>query len=149
MNQEPEAVPLPDSLIVYFDGSCTKPGGRAVGAYRILDSAGKMLVEWRAEVCNGPGATNNVAEWAALEFALKWLNRRDWKGSLTIHGDSQLVICQLAGEYQCRKEHLKPYLESCRNLLKDVTWQATWVPREQNTEADALSKSTRPKKGRK
>lgn len=142
-----ESISLPSNLIVYFDGSCSprNPGGTAVGAYRILDNSGKCLFEWRVEVCRGITATNNVAEWAALHFALKWLKKMEWKGDLRIRGDSQLVIKQLNGQWRCHKETLREYRDKCLDILKEMTWQANWIPREQNTEADALSKDVTKK----
>ncbi len=73
-----------------------------------------------------------------------------------MRGDSQLVIRQMTGEYQVRKEHLKAYRERLKQLaalFRRVEFQ--WVPREQNQRADALSKEAlreasypAPKKGR-
>lgn len=58
---------------------------------------------------------------------------------LNIKGDSQLVIYQLTGKYQVKKDTLKPYHAKCHAILKDIdVWQATWVRREFNEYADKL-----------
>jgi len=56
-----------------------------------------------------------------------------------VRADSQLLIRQLEGRYRVKQAHLRPYHERARELLaeyEDV--ELTHVPREQNTEADAL-----------
>lgn len=76
---------------------------------------------------------------------------------LEIIGDSQLIINQLTGEWACRKETLIPLRGRCKKYLEDLgfiesagdldwamapednLWRASWVPREQNTHADALT----------
>ena len=58
-------VNLPDKLKLYFDGSCTpkNPGGIAGYGWRLVDMDGTEVKNAQAEVCRGPGATNNIAEW--------------------------------------------------------------------------------------
>ncbi|EQD35009.1 ribonuclease H, partial [mine drainage metagenome] len=62
-------------------------------------------------------------------------------GPVEVLGDSQLVIRQMLGEYAVKAEHLQSYHDWLARLahgFERVTW--TWVPREQNGRADALSK---------
>ena len=86
-------------------------------------------------------ATNNVAEYSAAIQALERLRGLGYIGAVEVYGDSQLVIRQMNGEYQVRADHLRSYHEWLRKLagsFVSVSW--TWVPREQNGRADALSK---------
>lgn len=129
------------NLTLYFDGSCTKPGGTAGYGWRLLDN-GKEVAKDSGVVCEGPEATNNVGEWGAVRNALRYLKQKNWAGRLEIIGDSQLVIYQLTGRYKCRKETLIPYYEECKLYLDTIEWSARWVPREENRECDELSKRT-------
>ena len=91
-------------------------------------------------------ATNNVAEYAALGFGLRHI-LDNFGGTavdtLHIRGDSKLVVEQVARRWKCNKEHLAKLRDRCLELLEQIgcKWDSTWIPREQNTEADALSQS--------
>lgn len=134
---------LPNKLDLYFDGSCLpkNPGGIAGYGWRLV-SEGSEVANDSGEVCRGEGATNNIAEWAALRNGLLFLKEKQWKGQLDIYGDSQLVIKQLNNEYRVKKETLLPYYNECHSLLKEINWTANWIPREKNNECDVLSKKT-------
>jgi ribonuclease HI len=82
--------------------------------------------------------TNNVAEYraliAGLEAAAPFGAKR-----VRVRADSLLVIRQVAGQFRVKQAHLRPLYERTRELLQqydDVDLQH--VPREQNTDADAL-----------
>jgi len=73
--------------------------------------------------------------------ALEQLRSMGYAGEVIVHGDSELVIRQMNGEYQVRAEHLKPYHDWLGQLAKSFRKVGfRWVPREENTIADALSK---------
>uniref|UniRef100_A0A2N9J3R3 Uncharacterized protein n=1 Tax=Fagus sylvatica TaxID=28930 RepID=A0A2N9J3R3_FAGSY len=60
---------------------------------------------------------------------------------LKIRSDSQLIVGQVNGDYEAREDRMTKYLKLVRNAMK---WfdqvMLVQVPREQNTEADALAK---------
>ncbi|MCI4370342.1 MAG: ribonuclease HI family protein, partial [Thermoplasmata archaeon] len=86
-------------------------------------------------------ATNNVAEYVGAIRALEFLASVGYRGPVLVFGDSQLVIRQMSGEYEVRAEHLRPYHQHLTALVERVgDVQFTWVPREENRRADALSK---------
>ena len=133
-------------LRLHFDGSCAiNPGGIARYGWRISDLDGTMIEYGHGEVCRGPCATNNVAEWAAVTFGLryfmstKWINDPTKVSGLAIYGDSNLVINGLNRVWKVKKPHLQPYRDECLRLLKSYKWTADWIPREENDECDALS----------
>ena len=58
---------------------------------------------------------------------------------MQVRGDSKLVIEQLAGRWKVKQAHLKPLHARARALLDDYEEvDLAHVPREQNTDADAL-----------
>ena len=60
---------------------------------------------------------------------------------MEINGDSQLVIRQMIGQYAVRANQIIPLHRRARELAQQVgvdRWR--WVPREQNYEADHLSR---------
>jgi ribonuclease HI len=82
--------------------------------------------------------TVNVGEYkaviAALELAYKSFGREE----VEILSDSKLVVNQINGEWECRKEHLKELLKIARSL-KDMTGaKLSWISREQNLAGKVL-----------
>lgn len=133
---------LPKKLTIFFDGGCTKnPGGIATYAYIIKCSeTNNTLKTDSGEALRGPNASNNVGEWFSVLSALRYLKENNWNGELKILGDSQLVINQLNGEYRCKKENLIPYYKESLQILENMNWKANWIPREENSECDAISR---------
>ena len=125
-------------LVIYCDGGARgNPGPAAIGAV-VLDPSTDPPTRL-ATVSERIGvATNNVAEYralvAALEAAREFPARR-----VRVRADSQLIVRQLEGRYRVKQAHLRPYYERAQELLSEYDEvELTHVPREQNTEADAL-----------
>jgi ribonuclease HI len=128
-------------ITVYFDGLCYPKNPCGVAAYGYLVYRDGALIHrgFRA-VGEGKGMTNNVAEYEGLMAAAQWLNDEGIREKIVIKGDSQLVIKQMKGEWKISSATSKKYVPEIRKLLagKDVSF--SWVPREENEEADKLSR---------
>ncbi|MDD1738483.1 MAG: reverse transcriptase-like protein, partial [Methanothrix sp.] len=55
-------------------------------------------------------------------------------------GDSELVIKQMKGEYRVTSATSKKYVPEIKRLLQGKDVSFSWVPREENEEADQLSR---------
>jgi ribonuclease HI len=83
-----------------------------------------------------PTVTNNQAEYEALLRGLQYL-REAVAVSVEIYGDSELVIKQLSGQYECKSDTLRNYYEECREILKSFRLVIVQhIPREHNEEAN-------------
>uniref|UniRef100_A0A2N9HA60 RNA-directed DNA polymerase n=1 Tax=Fagus sylvatica TaxID=28930 RepID=A0A2N9HA60_FAGSY len=84
--------------------------------------------------------TNNEAEYEALLTGLR-IAKELGANRLKIRSDSQLIVGQVNGEYEAREDRMTKYLKLVREAIK---WfdgvKLVQIPREQNTEADALAK---------
>jgi len=129
--------PRPDHLTLFVDGASSgNPGPAGAGAL-VKDDAGTTLLE-KARAF-GP-ATNNVAEYQSLILGLE-LATTLRPHRLTICSDSELMVRQVAGQYRVKATHLKPLLaEVRRRLVPFEQVEIRHIPREKNTEADALSR---------
>jgi ribonuclease HI len=131
---------------LYFDGLCepVNPGGVMSWGWLLVGEAGLVIGQGYDARPRHPDNTNNVAEWFALGCALRALAEHPEKPTeLEIHGDSKLVICQLTGEWACHKPRLGDLCKKCRDIIEKelcCKWTAGWIPREQNEEADELSR---------
>ena len=133
-------------VVIHFDGACEprNPGGVATCGWTIHDSSGELLAAGHREVARGDGATNNVAEYGALEAGLRHIVDGNYNiHSLVIRGDSALVVQQVSGRWGGKVLHLLEARDRCHTLLQQITdrWGIFWVPRHQNEDADALSGS--------
>ncbi|HEY4523697.1 MAG TPA: ribonuclease HI family protein [Candidatus Paceibacterota bacterium] len=124
-------------VIVYTDGgSRGNPGPAALGAVIQFGGTKKIYGE---KIGN---ATNNIAEYSAIIFALKKIKQlvskeKTKKLTVKIFMDSELAVRQLNGEYKIENTDLQPLWLAVWNLkidFKKVIF--AHVPREKNKEAD-------------
>lgn len=126
--------------IIHFDGACepVNPSGTATWGY-VIQCDGRVLAAESGVLGSGPGMTNNKAEYTACIEAVKKANELGCD-ELVIKGDSQLVILQMAGEWDVRSISVIPLYEELCSLIRDVDVKFQWIPRKRNAEADKLSK---------
>jgi len=127
-----------DSVIVYADGgSRGNPGPSAIGAV-VFDPSTSPPTRLAAVSERIGVTTNNVAEYKALIAGLQAAQQFS-PGTVHVRADSKLVIEQLAGRWKVKQPHLKPLHAQARALLDTFARvDLAHVPREQNTDADAL-----------
>lgn len=83
-------------------------------------------------------ATNNVAEYRALIRGLQEAHTHGYT-ELEIMCDSQLIVEQVKGKYKVKEPHLKPLREQAAALILEYQQiSIRHIPREQNSDADAL-----------
>lgn len=123
-------------VIINTDGaSHGNPGPAAIGA-TIKDEQGRLLASISRYIGR---TTNNQAEYRAIIAALEKAAQMG-ATRVDIRSDSQLVVRQLNGRYRVKKASLRPlYLEVHKLLSQFEGFTITYIPREQNTEADALA----------
>jgi ribonuclease HI len=128
-------------ITVYFDGLCypKNPGGVAAYGY-LINRDGEIVHRGFGAVGEGRGMTNNVAEYEALMAAARWLVDEGIEEKIVIKGDSELVIKQMKGQYRVSSATSRKYVPEIRDLLKGRDVSFSWVPREENEEADRLSR---------
>jgi ribonuclease HI len=136
-----------NEYLAWFDGACepVNPGGTASFGVVIKGEDGTVLLRDHGVVGKGKAMSNNVAEYAGVLHVLKYLSSRPPR-RVTIHGDSNLVINQLNGRWRIKKGLYLSIAIETKDLLahlREHGWQINlhWIPRDQNEECDALSRS--------
>ena len=118
-----------------FDGSCSKTGARA-GIW--VHNTENNHAEGHSYRLNFQ-CTNNIVEYEALLLGLHLLKKLGAK-RITVHGDSELVIRQVNGEYTAKHPRLRAYRDDAMDLLKSFAeFQLTFFPRNQNILANGLA----------
>jgi probable phosphoglycerate mutase len=127
-------------LIVEADGgSRGNPGPAGYGALVRDADTGALLAERAASVGR---ATNNVAEYGGLVAGLEAALSIDPGASVEVRMDSKLVVEQMSGRWQIKHPDMKKLAVQARDLARQIgSVRYTWIPRAQNSAADALANS--------
>jgi ribonuclease HI len=128
-------------VLVNVDGLCEpiNPNGIACYGYVIYKDGEK--VEEGYDVVDHPNPSNNVAEYMAFIKALEKLIELGLTEDVLVRSDSQLLIFQLKGIYTVKAPRIIPLYEKAMALIRQFKKiRFEWVPREENEEADELSR---------
>jgi len=142
---------------LHFDGgSRGNPGLSGAGAFVQLFQGGNGVEIVKIRHFLGRH-TNNYAEYKGLVCGLREIcsiienKARDYsKISISVKGDSNLIINQMKGLYQCKHKDLKPLYSECNEMMNSIEKQCRQmaqqldvnfehVYRQDNKEADALA----------
>jgi len=126
-----------ERLIIEADGgSRGNPGPSGSGAILIDADSGKVITEISTF---GGVASNNVAEYRAVIAGLTESIRLNPNAIITVRMDSKLVVEQMSGNWKIKHPDMKVLGIEVQKLIagKNVSW--AWIPREQNSRADALA----------
>ncbi|XP_056864059.1 uncharacterized protein LOC130511199 [Raphanus sativus] len=119
---------------LYVDGSSNV---RGAGMGLVLTSPTGESAS-RAVCCNFK-STNNEAEYEAVIAGLT-LAKQMGVEDIQVFSDSQLIISQVQGDYQAKDPSMIRYLSVAKRLLDMFRHcNLTHIPREHNSQADALA----------
>ncbi len=129
-------------LVINVDGASSgNPGESGIGV--VVRQDGKIV----KEISKSIGvATNNIAEYTALIYALQesLIQRADEVEVIT---DSELVYKQMIGEYKVKHANILPLFEQAQHLLEGIKkFKLIHVLREHNKDADRLATQSIKKK---
>ncbi|KAK3022349.1 hypothetical protein RJ639_047054 [Escallonia herrerae] len=125
----------PDPWNLYVDGSSALGSS---GAGLILISPEGFTIEYALRF--GFQALNNEAEYEALLAGIRLAHALK-VDSLSVHSDSQLVVNHVLGDYEARDERMVQYLNLVKtSAVKFQNFTIRQIPRDQNTQADTLSR---------
>src|SRR6185437_1226749 len=123
-------------LVIEADGgSRGNPGPAGYGA---LVREGPLVLAERAEAIGS--ATNNVAEYRGLIAGLEAAREISPDAEINVRMDSKLVVEQMSGRWKVKHEGMRALAREAAQLVAgfpSVTF--TWIPRAQNSAADALA----------
>jgi len=120
-------------IYVYCDGASRGNPGPASYGVHIEDAAGSTI----ADFGEGLGSqTNNYAEYQGVIAALRYLTASEHR-LLTIRLDSKLVVEQLSGRWKVKSPEIRELVFEASQLLGAFDVTLEWIPREQNSIADA------------
>lgn len=128
------------SIRIFTDGACQpNPGSMGIG----------VVIEWATKIADvislpaGEG-TNNIAEYKALLEALLQIKDNSIKDTV-IHSDSNLMVSQVNGKWQCKDSTLKVLCDKAQKRMKflrdnNFKVELVYIPRALNL-ADTPAKN--------
>lgn len=126
---------MASKFLIYTDGGARgNPGPAAIGAMVGDREYGEAIGR----------ATNNIAEYRAVIFALKKAKQilgkeKAAETEVEVRSDSELLVNQLNGKYKIKEEDFFPLFIEIWNLRQDFAGAVfRHIPREQNKIADKL-----------
>ena len=85
-------------------------------------------------------ATNNESEYKALIAGLD-LAKATGAARVFIYYDSQVITNQVNGDYECKGERMKKYLDQVKARMDDLEAKIVQISRGENERADRLAKA--------
>jgi ribonuclease HI len=122
-------------LTLYVDGAArNNPGPAGVGIVLknknlIIDQQGFFLGD----------KTNNQAEYLALIIGLLIVRHHRVDETLTIYGDSELLIKQMTGHYRVKNPTLQHLFNVAYLISKELAPSYHYISRQYNKDADRLA----------
>ena len=120
---------------IYIDGSSNR---RAEGAGVVIQTLEGDKIQCMIRL-DFP-TTNNEAEYEALVAGLD-LAKAMGAEKIVVHCDSQVVTNQINGDYECKNDKMKRYLEEVKYRISNLEVKFIQIPREENGCADHLAKA--------
>jgi len=127
------------TVTVFIDG-LAQPRNPGTGTY------GFIIYDGPEKLAEGSGlagyeVTSNYSEYAALEQALSRLKSLRVEGDVLIKSDSKLLVGHLSSGWKVKGGMYVEKLKAVKELLREFgSVRFEWIPREQNQEADLLTR---------
>lgn len=127
------------TMTVYIDG-LVQPRNPGTGTFGFVIYEGqKKLAEGSGLA--GHGVTSNYAEYTALAEALKKLRSLGVEGDVLVRSDSKLLVGQMSEGWKIKGGAYLEKLKEVRDLIREFgSIGFEWIPREENSEADLLTR---------
>ena len=127
------------TVTAYIDG-LAQPQNPGLGIYAyVIYEGGRRLAEGSGLA--GREVTSNFAEYTALAEALKKLRALGVEGDVVVRSDSKLLVGQMSEGWKVKGGMYVGKMKEARDLMREFgSIKFEWVPREQNEEADLLTR---------
>jgi len=126
------------TVVVYVDGLAEPNPGLGTYGFTIYEGARKLA---EGKGLAGYKVTSNYAEYTALAEALKKLKQLRMEGDILVRSDSRLLVGHLSQGWRVKGGPYVEKLKEVRDHLKEFgSVRFEWIQREQNEEADLLTR---------
>lgn len=120
-------------IFLYADGASRGNPGPAAYGVHVETESGETIADFGESL---GVATNNQAEYAAVIAGLRYLTQTEHR-RVVVRMDSKLVVEQLSGNWKIKNPGMVELAIEARALASKFEIEFQWIPREQNSAADA------------
>lgn len=124
-------------LVIEADGASRGNPGDAAGGAVVIDPLTGAVIASAGILCGV--ASNNVAEYRGMIEGAKTALEIAPSAALHIRMDSKLVVEQMSGRWKIKHPDMQTLAKEARELLAGRAVTFEWVPREENSRADAAA----------
>jgi ribonuclease HI len=128
-----------ERLVIEADGASRGNPGDAAGGAVVIDPQSGAIIASAGILCGV--ASNNVAEYRGMIEGVRAALEISPSASLHIRMDSKLVVEQMSGRWKIKHPDMQTLAQEARGLLAGRSVAFEWVPREENSRADAAANS--------
>lgn len=126
---------------VWIDGACEPAYNNIAGYGLVVKRETAYLLKESMIIGKGETMSNNVAEYSALLAFLEWYKINGKNEQTIVYSDSMLLVNQMMGQWKSKEGLYKHYFEAAQKIIRAYEYiDFQWIAREENEEADALSK---------
>ena len=142
MFSKPEKHDNEYNYVCYYDGACYPNPYGHMGVGGVIYKGVEMFDSISLYIPKSRQTSNNVAEYMGLQWVLMSLLENGLQDeTILIKGDSMLVTNQMNDLWRIKFGLYQQYAIETKSLLKNFSDICIkWIPREQNEEADLLSR---------
>lgn len=126
-----------ERLVIEADGASRGNPGDAAGGAVVLDPQTGAVIASAGILCGV--ASNNVAEYRGMIEGVKVALEIAPSAAFHIRMDSKLVVEQMSGRWKIKHPDMQSLAKEARELLAGRSVVFEWVPREDNSRADAAA----------
>lgn len=126
-----------ERLIIEADGASRGNPGEASGGAVVIDPQTSAVIARAGVLCGV--ASNNVAEYRGMIEGIKAALELSPGAHLHIRMDSKLVVEQMSGRWKIKHPDMQNLARQARELLAQSSVVFEWIPREENSRADAAA----------
>lgn len=126
-----------ERLVIEADGASRGNPGDAAGGAVVIDPQTGSVIASAGILCGV--ASNNVAEYRGMIEGVKTALEISPSATLHIRMDSKLVVEQMSGRWKIKHPDMQALAMEARELLAGRSVAFEWVPREENSRADAAA----------
>ena len=124
-------------LVIEADGASRGNPGDAAGGAVVIDPLTGAVIASAGILCGV--ASNNVAEYRGMIEGVRTALEIAPSAALHIRMDSKLVVEQMSGRWKIKHPDMQTLAKEARELLAGRAVTFEWVPREENSRADAAA----------
>src|SRR5690606_12472251 len=143
--ERPEQARRPSGRVLVIEADGGSRGNPGPAGYGALVREGDTVLAERAEylgVCS-----NNVAEYSGLIAGLRAAAAIDPTALVEVRMDSRLVVEQMSGNWKIKHADMRRLALEARDILPAGQVRYTWIPRAENSAADALANAVMDSRG--